>query len=238
MPRLSDLALGRLPSFTRMPELVATLSRFAAVSLAGLCLQSSLQSAEPAPTEPEEAEAQRYLLDPTNTHVGFDIVALWILRRRGEFRDIEGAMTVAPDRGSAVIEVRIRVASVEMPNPEHTELLLSPEFFDASEHPWIEFRSDRFVPGEGQWLDLPGTLQVRGISQRVQFSAQTSRCSLEPGQRCEVEVDGSLSRSQFGMTEYRRTLADEVHLRIFATMLSHSEQAAAAVAATPDPADD
>ncbi len=218
-----------------MPEIGALIGRCAAVSIAGLCLQAPLQSAEPAQTGLEAAEPQRFLLDPENTHVGFDIVAMWILRRRGEFTDVEGSMTVAPDRGSAVIEVRIRVASVDMPNRDHTELLLSPEFFDATQHPWIEFRSDRFVPGQGRWLDLPGTLQVRGISQRVRFSAQTSRCTLEPGQRCEVEVDGSLSRSQFGMTEYRRTLADEVHLRIFATMRSDPVQL---VPAVPNPADD
>lgn len=237
MPRLFDLVLG-LPSLPRMPEFAAASIRHAAVGLAGLFLIAPLQSAEPPATEPEESEPQRFLLDPASTHVGFDIVAMWILRRRGEFREIEGAMEVAPDRDSAVIDVRIRVGSVQMPNPDHTELLLSPEFFDAAQHPWIEFRSDRFVPGQGQWLDLPGTLQVRGISQRVRFSAQTSRCSLEPGQRCEVEVDGSLSRSQFGMTEYRRTLADEVHLRIFATMRSDPEQLAPAAAAMTDGAGD
>lgn len=218
-----------------IPELAATFTRFAAVSVAGLWLQAPIQAAEPDLAEASEAEAQRFLLDPANTHVGFDIVALWVLRRRGEFKDIEGAMTVAPDRGSAQIEVRIRVASVEMPNADHTELLLSPDFFDAAQHAWIEFRSDPFVPGQGQWLDLPGTLQVRGIRQRVRFSAQTSRCTLEPGQPCEVEVDGSLSRSQFGMTEYRRTLADEVHLRIFATIRSESAQKAPAAAGIKDP---
>jgi polyisoprenoid-binding protein YceI len=217
-----------------IPEYAATLTRYAAVSIAGLCLQAPLQSAEPRLIEPPESEVQRFLLDPASTHVGFDIVAIWILRRRGEFKDMEGSMTVAPDRGSAVIEVRIRVASVEMPNADHTELLLSPDFFDAAQHAWIEFRSDRFVPGQGRWLNLPGTLQVRGISQRVQFSVQTSRCSLEPGRPCEVEVNGTLQRSQFGMTEYRRTLADEVHLRIFATMQSAPEQLAPTAAAMTD----
>lgn len=161
---------------------------------------------------------RRLHVDPARTRVGFDISALWVLRRRGEFRDVEGSLSYEPDGVNAVIQVRIRVASVDMPNAEHVKLLLSADFFDAGQYPWIEFRSEPFALGKAERLDLPGTLQLHGITQRVQFSAETSRCLLDAKSSCEVEVSGTLQRSQFGMTEYRHTLADEVNLRIFATM--------------------
>ena len=187
--------------------------------------------ADPAMTD--QPGPQRLQIDPAGTRVAFDIAALWILKRRGEFGDIEGALTIAADSRTAVIEVRIGVASVEMPNPDHTRLLLSPQFFDAEAYPWIEFRSDSFALDAGGRLQLPGTLQVRGISQRVQFAADAGRCAPKHSSPCEVEVSGTLQRSRFGMTEYRRTLADDVHLRIFATMFA--ADSAEAEPALPEP---
>lgn len=188
---------------------------------ASLLLPSWLLATGPADSAvTDQPGPKRLQIDPAGTRVAFDIAALWILKRRGEFDDIEGSLTVAADSRTAVIDVRIRVASVEMPNPDHTLLLLSPDFFDAEAFPWIEFRSDPFDLGTGGRLQLPGTLRVRGISQRVQFAADTGRCAPRRSTHCEVEVSGTLQRSRFGMTEYRRTLADDVHLRIFANMVA------------------
>lgn len=161
---------------------------------------------------------QAFRIDPSSARVEFDVTALWVLRRRGHFADLDGSVHIAADGQSAEIDVRIRVDSVQMKDRDHVELLLSPAFFDAAHHPWIEFRSDAFVLSGDTRLALPGTLSVRGISRRVRFDVELGHCRPGLPESCTVIVDGVLQRSRFGMTEYRRTLADKVHLRIVATL--------------------
>jgi polyisoprenoid-binding protein YceI len=157
-------------------------------------------------------------IDASNARVGFDVAALWILHRRGHFGDVDGNLWLAADGQSATIKVRLRVDSVQMKDRDHVELLLSPAFFDAAQHPWIEFSSDAFALSGARRLALPGTLTVRGITRRVRFDVELGSCRPGVPEPCAVTVDGVLQRSRFGMTEYRRTLADKVFLEIAVTL--------------------
>jgi len=159
-----------------------------------------------------------YPIDASIARVEFDVAALWILHRRGHFDHIDGSLRLAADGQSATIEVRLRVDSVRMKDRDHVELLLSPAFFHAAQHPWIEFRSDPFALSGARNLGLPGTLTVRGITRRVRFDVALGSCRPDFPEPCTVTVDGVLQRSRFGMHEYRRTLADKVYLSIVATL--------------------
>lgn len=178
-------------------------SAWLALSLAG-----ALSAAE-APRETR--------FDSQHARVEFEIAALWLLRRHGHFEDIEGRLQVDPQTGEARIQVRIRVDSVHMKDPDHVRLLLSPEFFDAARHPWIEFESLPFALAGARESALPGYLSVRGVRRKVRFAIDRGDCTAE-ATPCEVSVRGSLRRSRYGMTEYRRTLSDRVHLRIVARL--------------------
>ncbi len=157
-------------------------------------------------------------IDASNARVEFDIMALWVLHRRGHFGELHGSLTISTDGQSAAIDVRIRVDSVQMRDRDHVDLLLSPAFFDAAQHPWIEFRSDAFALSGDTRLALPGTLNVRGISRPARFDIDLGSCRPGLPEPCTVIVDGVLQRSRFGMTEYRRTLADKVNLQIAARL--------------------
>lgn len=162
--------------------------------------------------------ARTLRIDAARTTVEFQIAALWILRRSGRFDHIDGTLDIAAGGDSAQIRVRIEVDSVSMADPDHVELLLSPAFFDANRYPWIEFESEPFALSGPSPLALPGHLTVRGMRQPVRFNLDLGQCRLGPPAPCKVIVDGVLQRSRFGMTEYRRTLAEAVHLRISATV--------------------
>lgn len=168
-------------------------------------------------SEPRGVE-RRLPIDASSASVAFEIAALWILRRHGRFEQIDGSLDIASDGVSARIAVRIGVDSVRMADPDHVELLLSPAFFDAERHPWIEFQSDAFALSGTTPAALPGTLTVRGVSRRVRFDVRLGSCRAGLPEACTVVVDGVLERSRFGMTEYSRTLADKVHLTITAAL--------------------
>jgi polyisoprenoid-binding protein YceI len=194
--------------------------------IAAIAIEGGAVASEPQP--------QTLRIDASNARVEFDIAALWVLHRRGHFDELHGNLTISADGQNAEIDVRIRVDSVQMKDRNHVDLLLSPAFFDAVHHPWIEFRSDVFALSGDALLALPGTLSVRGISRRVRFDVDLGNCRPGLPESCTVVVDGVLQRSRFGMTEYRRTLADKVYLQIAARLgglpatLSESGQARSA----------
>lgn len=159
--------------------------------------------------------AVRLQIDPAASRVDFDIVALWVLRRRGRFDEIQGVLSVDRSAHEAQIDIHIPVRSVWMKDPEHRALLLSPAFFDADQHPEIRFRSDVFSSTASGELQVRGTLSVRGRERRTRFSVRAEGCTLDQRpEDCHVHVRGTIRRSRFGMVEYSRTLADEVHLDI------------------------
>ena len=175
-------------------------------------------AARPVAIEPE-TPAQILRIDAARASVNFEIAALWILRRSGHFGTIDGTLNIATGGDEAQMRVRIAVDSVHMKDPDHVELLLSPAFFDADRHPWIEFESAPFLLSGESRLPLPGQLTVRGIRQAAVFNLDLRHCRPGPPAPCKVIVDGMLQRSLFGMTEYRRTLADQVHLQITAVVV-------------------
>ncbi|GMU42964.1 MAG: YceI family protein [Xanthomonadales bacterium] len=180
--------------------------------IAAITLRMLLCAASVGVSAAETSRETRF--DSTQARVEFEIAALWLLRRHGDFGHIDGQLLVDPQTGSARIAVRIRVDSVRMKDPDHRRLLLSPAFFDAGRHPWIEFTSESFALAGARESVLPGLLSVRGVRHKVRFVVDRGDCGHSATPHCEVRVRGSLRRSRFGMTEYRRTLSDRVHLRI------------------------
>lgn len=183
-------------------------ARAPASLLAAFC--ATLGAAEPPPQETR--------FDAAHARVEFEIAALWLLRRHGHFEHIEGRLLTDAQAGTATLQVRIRVDSVRMKDPDHVRLLLSPEFFDAAHHPWIEFESEPFALEDAGEAALPGHLSVRGVRRKVRFELEREACTGADAVACEVSVSGSLRRSRYGMTGYRRTLSDRVQLRIVARL--------------------
>ncbi len=165
------------------------------------------------PTSP--SPARELIVDSAASKVYFDIGVLVVLRKSGTFSGLEGAIGVDSAAGQANISIRIPAKSAHMKDPEHTQLLLSPDFFDARTHPWIEFRSTAMPLTSSKARRIKGTLTIRGVERPVTFAVSADACLDEPGLRqCQVRVEGSIKRSAFGMVEFKRTLGDTVHLRI------------------------
>lgn len=182
------------------------------VHRAGLAAALLLMAAAGAATG---VPARELIVDSAASQVHFEIGVLVVMRKKGTFTELEGSVAVDHASGHANIAIRIPAKSARMKDPEHTQLLLSPDFFDARAHPWIEFNSDAMPLESTKARRIQGTLTIRGIERPVMFAVSADACLAQPGLRqCRVRVEGSIRRSAFGMVEFKRTLADHVHLRI------------------------
>lgn len=161
---------------------------------------------------PAAADDDVIHLDEARSHVEFSVKVLWLVRVEGHFGKVRGSVSVDRFRSQIRVDARIDVDAIRMNSKNYENWVKSPEFFDAENHPQIEFASepipqDRLRKGG----ELPGLLTVRGIRQPVRFQMRPSMCA-QPAYDCPIEVEGAIRRSDFEMRSRRGTLSDKVEL--------------------------
>lgn len=159
-----------------------------------------------------DAATEPMRLDPERSLADFDVGVLLFFRGRGNFGNISGEISI--DAGAqATVRATIPINSLDMRRADQERWAKGPDFFDVARWPQIEFRSDP-VPLEtlSQGGALPGRLTIRGVERSSRFDVAPSDCEA-PGRDCPVRASGWVRRSDFGLGEGRRTLADRVRLR-------------------------
>ena len=175
----------------------------------GLAILVSLQ---PAAGRAEQ-RIERLALDNANSHVDFEVKVLWLVGVHGRFGSVHGMITVDHFRNAATVEAQIDANVVSMRNRNHEEWVKSPEFFDAQHYPQIAFVSDSIPLKRLQTGgEIEGTLTLRGVSKHVRFELTKPDCPAATADNCPVEAEGSIHRSDFGMSSRRGTLSDKVDL--------------------------
>ncbi|MFN7550737.1 MAG: YceI family protein [Pseudomonadota bacterium] len=194
----------------------------AAAALLGLCLTGTLAADRAGAVAPGAANAaggapaaQRWRIDGARSSAQFRIRLLGVVPMSGEFTDLRGAIVFDPARADARVDATLSSRELRMANPGHAEWARSPEFFDAANHPLIEFRS-RPIPWrvlrEGGSID--GELTLRGVTREVGLKVEGGGCDPARTQACAIEVYGQVRRTDFGMAARRATVGDWVSLRL------------------------
>ncbi|MCG6117882.1 MAG: YceI family protein [Aquimonas sp.] len=151
-------------------------------------------------------------IDTARSLAGFSVRAAWVKRLDGRFAHIEGVVRPEPRPDTWMLEVRVASGSVLMDRTTYEDWARSPEFFHATQHPWIEYRShglpSALLASGGS---IEGVLSLRGISRPVSFELLPADCD-RPGLDCPVQARGEVSRGEFGMDARRLFVSDRVRL--------------------------
>ena len=146
--------------------------------------------------------SEQFQADPQHSTVGFTARILGIVKVRGRFRSYDVAVTYDaghPERSSvtAIIEAK----SIDTDMEFRDNHLRSPDFFDTSRFPTIEFQSDRVVARPGG-LTITGPLTMHGVTRPITFAAQVTalpEVGTTGGKSLALEADLRLSRADFGI---------------------------------------
>jgi len=193
------------PTITAQPMRATAIGAALVGLLLGLCA---------APIAAGAAERyQKLALDTARSHVDFEVKVLWLVGVHGRFGNVHGMITLDHFRNAATVEAQIDTSVVAMRNRSHEEWVKSAEFFDAEHYPQIAFVSDA-IPLQRLQMggDIDGMLTLRGVSKRVRFELAKPDCPATSGDDCPLEAEGSIHRSDFGMSSRRGTLSDKVDL--------------------------
>ncbi|MBZ0224190.1 MAG: YceI family protein [Dokdonella sp.] len=151
-------------------------------------------------------------LDAQRSSGSFRVKLVWLFGINGEFGEIDGEIHRNDFRNSLRVDARIDARTLRMSNARYENWAKSEDFFDVARHPQLSFASDEFA--RLRLRDggaLVGQLTVRGITRPVRFELLPAQCE-HPAFDCPIRVNGTIRRSQFGMTGHRGTLADKVEL--------------------------
>lgn len=148
--------------------------------------------------------------DPVHTRFGFQLRARWGQRIDGAFPRYDGALMVLPD-GRHQVRIRLLTAAVTVDgSPRYAEIARGEHFFDAANHPFIEFLSEPHAPALAHdGGKLRGRLTMHGVSRIETFVVAPATCA-RPGIDCDVVASGSVDRGDYGLDQWRLALTDTV----------------------------
>ncbi|MGZ4673211.1 MAG: YceI family protein [Ilumatobacteraceae bacterium] len=157
-----------------------------------------------------------YGIDAVHSQIGFAVTHLGISVIRGTFDRFVGELHVGDDLATTVVTVEVEVASLNSGSRDRDNSLLGPDFFDATGHPEMTFRS-RSIVEEGSGYTMASDLTIKGITQPVTLRATFNGASAFPvdgSTHFGFTASGVVSRSSFGVSALPPLISDEASLTI------------------------
>ena len=126
----------------------------------------------PAPVRPALGPNQ-WQIDATHSAANFSVRHLMVSTVRGQLGKIAGTVEYdGKDVRSIKADVSIDVNGITTQEPKRDAHLRSGDFFDAANHPHVQFKSTRVEPGAEGAFKLIGDLTIRGTTKEVVLDAQ------------------------------------------------------------------
>jgi len=156
------------------------------------------------------AQAQSASIDSSRSQASFTIHPRLPLASQGRFESLSGSLLVLPKQQWKV-EVQVDARKLSFDGPQWlSKMARSQAFLDADHHPNVQFVSvplSRILLEKGG--ELEGQLFLRGQQKTVRFHIEKSDCK-RPGYDCDLVVNGTVQRREFGMQAYRFSIKDNV----------------------------
>ena len=142
-----------------------------------------------------------WILDPAHSEVTFSVRHMMISKVRGTF-GVKSATLVAPENPlEARVEASVDVTSLDTGDAGRNGHLLSADFFDAEEHPTIDFVSTAARAEEGE-LYVDGDLTIHGVTKPVTFELDFGGFGSDPygNYKAGASAKTVINREDFGLT--------------------------------------
>jgi polyisoprenoid-binding protein YceI len=146
----------------------------------------------------------KWIIDPEHSVARFSVRHFMIANVVGLFCKIAGVIQFDPPEMSRLsAEAEIEVKSLTTGNAPRDEHLLSPDYFDAANHPNILFKTTRVEPAGDNRAEVTGELAIRGIKRPVPLNVEVFGPVKSPfsGNTC-IGFQGvtRINREDYGMT--------------------------------------
>lgn len=160
-----------------------------------------------------------WMNDDPHSQVGFTVKHLGISEVSGNFTDFDVTVnSKKPDFSDAIFEFTANVASIDTRVEARDNHLKSADFFDASQYPSINFKSNSLKKTAENEYHLSGNLTMHGITKPVTLNLKyngTVENPMSKKQTAGFQLTGTIKRSDFkiGSTFPEAVISDEVVIK-------------------------
>ena len=143
-----------------------------------------------------EVLAGDYVADPIHSTFGFSVRYQGVSVFRGSLTDVTASLSDGRLEGTAKVE------SISITQPEQFRAhVLSPEFFDAANHPEIAFASTDLDLREDGTAVVDGELTIKGISRPVRATGTYEAPAADAfgNTRGHLTLEAVVDRTEFDM---------------------------------------
>jgi polyisoprenoid-binding protein YceI len=155
-------------------------------------------------------------IEPAHSHVEFTIRHLSVASVHGNFRKLQGDISVDElDISKSHVDVTIFVDSINTDESSRDTVLKSADFFDTDAYPTAVFKST-LVARVGDQLKVAGNLTMHGITKPVELDVRPIAPSAGKPQFTSYEGSATLSRAAFqiGTAFPTALVGDDVKLSV------------------------
>lgn len=168
-------------------------------------------------------------MDTTHSEAKFKVRHLVISTVSGYFNEFAATVESSkPDFTDAKVTFEADVNSIDTKNEQRDGHLKSPDFFDAANHPKINFTSKSMDKKSDGEYELTGDLTIRGTTKEMKLPVRYNGTVKGFGGNFDVsafEINGKINRQDFGLTWSALTetggvvASDEVKFEILAEFI-------------------
>lgn len=145
----------------------------------------------------------KWSIDPTHSEIGFKVKHMMFTNVSGKFDAFEAtAETEDENFETAQISFSAAADSVNTGNADRDNHLKSGDFFDAAQHPKLEFRSTSFKKIDDENYELNGDLSLHGVTKSVKLDVEYGGIGKDPwgNTKAGFTLSGKFNRKDFGLT--------------------------------------
>lgn len=150
--------------------------------------------------------------------IDFSIGDSKIFRTTGSFKEWQGTVLVDDsDVSRSTVNVTIATGSIQMMDPQQSDMLKDADFFDVAKFPQMTYVSQKVTRTSDSALKVEGAVTLRGITRPMELDVEVTdrKPDAAAGARyARFRATGSLKRSEFGMVKYIDVVGDTVDFSI------------------------
>jgi polyisoprenoid-binding protein YceI len=167
--------------------------------------------------------AGSYLADPVHSSFGFSVRYQGVSLFKGTLDEVDAKLVDGRLEGGAKAE------SISIRTPEQFRAhVLSPEFFDAADHPEVTFASSDLDLREDGTVTVQGELTIKGITRPVEATGTWIAPAADAfgSTRGHLNLEAQIDRTEFDMNwnaplpSGGKALANEVTLTVELSLLA------------------
>jgi polyisoprenoid-binding protein YceI len=185
------------------------------------CLIAGAAQAAGVSTDPKQAPAGAYAVEPRHTMVIFAIPHFGLTDYYGRFEKVSGTLNfnpTAPEKSA--VDIKIDMASANVMNSALVTELAGPSVFNTRDFPQATFKSTAVTRNGPNTGTMTGDLTLRGVTKPVTFNVTFNGGVQAPmggnGYDLGFHATAVIKRSDFGMTamDWTNFVGDDVKLTI------------------------